>query len=101
MKSFWKICVILVSILVGVVGHHHNQNSNLANILAAGLIVQMLLTTDIINITMDIIMGIIIMATIIMNLGTIQVLHTFNTRNPEYPPMHLPCSPIHGATTLK
>ncbi|GFV35653.1 hypothetical protein TNCV_3769301 [Trichonephila clavipes] len=42
MKSFWKICLVLLSLLAGVIGHHHHQGSNLAHILAAGLIVQML-----------------------------------------------------------
>ncbi|GFT15709.1 hypothetical protein NPIL_22091 [Nephila pilipes] len=42
MKSFWKICLVLLSILAAVIGHHHHQGSNLAHILAAGLIVQML-----------------------------------------------------------
>ncbi|CAL1278210.1 unnamed protein product [Larinioides sclopetarius] len=42
MKAFWKICIIFSTILGSVFAHHHHQGSNLAHILAAGLIVQML-----------------------------------------------------------
>ncbi|GBO25091.1 hypothetical protein AVEN_155663-1 [Araneus ventricosus] len=42
MKAFWKTCIIFFAILASVFAHHHHQGSNLAHILAAGLIVQML-----------------------------------------------------------
>ncbi|KAF8767173.1 hypothetical protein HNY73_020164 [Argiope bruennichi] len=43
MKSFWKTCIIFLALFASVLAyHHHQQGSNLAHILAAGLIVQML-----------------------------------------------------------